>query len=430
MTPCETCDIMREMTDINLAKNLEERLPEELAGFLRSVSEIATERGQGIFLMGGIVRDLILGRANLDIDLVVEGDAVAVAQELAGIRPGEITVHPRFKTAKIRWCNFSADFASARSETYAAPGALPTVSLSTIENDLLRRDFTVNAMAVCLNSSRFGELLDIYGGRNDLEKHLIRVLHDKSFTDDATRIWRALRYEQRLDFNLEDKTLALLKRDIPMLDTISGDRIRYELECVFQEDYPERVLSRAEELGVLAKLHPALRGDAWLSQKFTELRDLSKGTLPPFNLYMAIFTYRLENSEREALIQYLRLTKPIAKMLRDIGEIKPKLKKLSYPELKPSYIYRQLHEHSLPAVVTGMLATSSPLACQHIKTYYDKLRYVKPFLDGDYIVGKGVSPGPRVKEILAQLLEAKLDGKATTRDGEEMLLGVLLKANS
>ena len=421
---------MRQMADINLAGSIQERLPEELAALLRSASEIATERGQGIFLVGGIVRDLILGRPNLDIDLVVEGDAIAVARELAEIKPGKLTVHPRFKTAKIRWGNLSLDFASARSETYAVPGALPTVTMSTIEDDLRRRDFTINAMAVCLDSSRFGELLDVYGGRDDLEKRLIRVLHDQSFTDDATRIWRALRYEQRLDFNLEEDTLALLKRDIARLDTISGDRVRYELECVFHEDYPERVLSRAEELGVLAKLHPALRSDAWLSQKFMELRKMPGKASPSFTLYLALFAYRLEVPEREALIRCLRLTKPVSKLLREIDTIKPKLKKLSYPELKPSYIYRQLHGHSLPVIITAMLATSSPLVCQHIRIYYDKLRYVKSFLDGDYIVSKGVLPGPRVKEILTQLLEAKLDGKATTREGEKMLLGVLLSDNT
>ncbi|GAH60002.1 unnamed protein product [marine sediment metagenome] len=244
---------------INLASKIEKQLPAELVNLMQLAGKVTQSQKQKLYLVGGVVRDLLLGKPNFDLDLVVEGDAINLAQQLVQSKPGKITTHPRFNTAKLQWDEWSVDLTTARSETYAQPGALPTVKPGSLTSDLFRRDFTINAMAIDLNPSRYGELIDLYGGRDDLEHKLIRILHENSFIDDATRIWRGLRYEQRLNFRLEKNTLKLLKRDIPMLDTISGDRIRYELECIFKEERPEKVLRRAEELGVLPKLHPSLR---------------------------------------------------------------------------------------------------------------------------------------------------------------------------
>ena len=144
-------------------------------------------------------------------------------------------------------------------------------------------------------------------------------------------------------------------------------------------------------------------------------------------MYLALLFYHLTIEETEQVIAYLKLSKSVAKILRDTANIRIRIKKLAYPELKPSYIYRQLHEYSPSAVMAAMLASSSPLARQHLNTYFHNLRYVKPFLNGDYLISQGITPGPKVKEIILQILEAKLDGKATTREGEEMLLSVLLK---
>ncbi|GAI02275.1 unnamed protein product, partial [marine sediment metagenome] len=221
---------------------------------------------------------------------------------------GKIITHPRFNTAKLQWRKWSVDLATARSETYAKPGALPSVKPGSLENDLSRRDFTINTMAVHLGPSHYGELIDLYGGIYDLEHKFIRILHEKSFTDDATRIWRGLRYEQRLDFYLEETTLKLLKRDIPMLDTISGDRIRHEVELVFKEELPEKILRRADELKVLPKLHPSLKGNGWLAKRFQQARELSHPNLPPVGLYLALLAYCLTDEENEQLISRLRLS--------------------------------------------------------------------------------------------------------------------------
>ncbi len=406
----------------NLASQIQKQLPAELVGFIRSAGKIAAIKGEGLYLVGGIVRDLILGETNLDIDLVVEGDAIALARQLAEKESGKITVHHRFNTAKLQWRQWIIDLAAARSETYARPGALPSVKPGSLSDDLFRRDFSINAMAVQISPDGYGRLIDLYSGLNDLEKKLIRVLHEKSFTDDATRIWRGLRYEKRLGFQLELDTLRLLKRDIPMLDTISGDRIRYELECILEELYPEKVLQRAEELGVLAKLNPSLKGNGWLAEKFNKARKISSPNQPPLGIYLALLAYPLTDEEKEQLVLYLSLPKSLAQTLRDTNKIKAKLQSLASPELNPSGIYHLLCGYSPQAITANLLASDSPIACQHLQLFLSKLRYVKPVLTGNDLIKMGIAPGPRIKEILNLLHDARLDGKVTSKKGEEELV--------
>ncbi len=407
---------------INLTTKIEKQLPAELVNFMQAAGEITANQGQKLYLVGGVVRDLLLGQANLDLDLVVEGDAISLAQQLSQLNQGKITTHPRFGTAKLQWNKWSVDLTTARSETYAKPGALPSVKPGSIDGDLFRRDFTVNAMAIYLTPSRYGKLIDLYGGRDDLEHKLIRILHEKSFTDDATRIWRGLRYEQRLNFQIETNTLKLLKQDISRLDTISGDRIRYEVECILKEEFPEKSLRRAEELGVLAKLHPSLKGNGGLAEKFGQARQLSSPDLPPVGLYLALLAYPLANEEIEHLISYLRLPKSLAQTLRDANSLKAKLELLTNPELPPSSIYSLLHGSSPLAITANSLASDSPTTRQHIHLFLNKLRYVKPVLTGNDLLKMGIAPGPRLKEILNRLHEARLDGKVTSKKGEEDLV--------
>mgnify|MGYP002395950496 CR=1 FL=1 len=383
---------------------------------------VAQRRGQKLYLVGGVVRDLLLERANLDLDLVLEGDAIKLADELAGIKDGKVTAHLRFGTAKLQWDNWSVDLTTARAETYDKPCALPTVKPASIKEDLFRRDFTINAMAIELSPGHYGQLLDLYGGRDDLEHKLIRVLHEKSFVDDATRIWRGLRYEQRLNFQLEPATLKLLKHDTAYLKKVSGDRIRHELELILKEAYPEKVLSRADELGVLAKLHPALNGDGWLAKKFEQAREISSPDSPPVGLYLALLTYRLSEEENEQLISYLRLPKSIAQTLRDTMTIKTRLKLLDNPKFSPSNIYSVLHGYSLAAVMANSLISDSPLARQRLQLFLGKLRYIKPALSGEDLKRMGLAQGPGIKEMLNKLLEARLNGKATSKREEEALV--------
>ncbi|MFH0914523.1 MAG: CCA tRNA nucleotidyltransferase, partial [Chloroflexota bacterium] len=338
-----------------------------------------------------------------------------LARELAQRSGGEIITYPSFRTAKVKWEKWSVDLATARSETYPRPGALPRVKPDTIIKDLSRRDFTINALAVDLTPARFGELIDPYGGEFDLKNRLIRVLHERSFQDDATRIWRAIRYEQRLDFTLEPTTLLWLKRDLSYLDTISGDRIKYELECALAEKLPEKVLQRAGELGVLARLHPVLKGDGWLGEKFAQARRLYHPDPPPMGLYLALLTYPLAPGDIEELSSYLRLSQSLGQILRDVSRLKAKLDVLSAPGIAPSAVYATLKDYSPLAITALSLATEWATARRHLQLFLSELRQVKPLLTGDDLKKLGIPPGPRIKQILEHLRQARLDGKAKTR---------------
>lgn len=406
---------------LNLVSKIEECLPAELIDFMRDASAIAAKRRQNLYLVGGVVRDLLLGKTTLDLDLVMEGDAIDLAQQLSPLYPGKLTTHPPFGTAKLQWRKWSADLATARSETYCKPGALPDVTPGSIENDLFRRDFTINAMAVNLSPDKYGELIDRHGGRDDLGHKQVRVLHDRSFIDDATRIWRGLRYEQRLNFRLEIKTLKLLRRDISMLDTISGDRIRYELECVLNEESPEKALRRADELGVLTSLLPSLKDDSWLAEKFRQARQLYRPNSPPLVLYMALLAYPLTDEKTTELISCLKLPKSTAKTLRDTINLKNKFDLLADPEITPGGIYSRLHNSSITAITANELASDSAVVRQHIHLFKDKLRYVKPILTGNDLNNMGIT-GPRTKEILNRLLAARLDGKVSSKEDEKGLV--------
>jgi len=406
----------------NLSSAIENRLPAELVSFMRSAGAIAGYQGQRLYLVGGVVRDLLLGRTTSDLDLVTEGDAINLSQQLANITQGKITVHSRFNTAKLGWGKWSIDIATARSETYDRPGALPGVKPGSLADDLFRRDFTINTMAIHLNPGRYGELIDLYRGRDDLERKLVRILHEKSFTDDATRVWRGIRYEQRLDFRIEADTLKLLERDIPMLDTISGDRIRYELEMILKEEYPEKVLRRADELNVLARIHPSLKGNGWLAEKFEQARQSSSPVSPPVGLYLVLLAYPLTGEETEQMILNLKLPKSLAQILRDSISLKTRLETLANHGLSPSTIYSTLQGYSPTAISAFAIASESPVASQQARLFLNRLRYIKPALSGDDLKRLGIPPGPQIKEALSMLHKARLDGKVSSKKEEEEML--------
>ncbi|MBA7602254.1 A-adding tRNA nucleotidyltransferase [subsurface metagenome] len=412
---------------------MQERLPAELIAFLRIAGKEAEARGQRLYLVGGAVRDLLLERPNLDFDLVVEGDALALARWLAkgeGIggeneKSGErVTVHRKFGTAKFSRGSLNIDLVTARSETYAKPGALPTVQPGTIRDDLLRRDFSINAMAIDLSPGSFGRLLDPHSGRSDLEQgRIIRILHERSFIDDATRILRALRYEQRLGFKLEQNTERLLRKHKSMLDTISGDRVRHELELILKEDRPEQTLERAQALGVLQQLHPSLRGNGWLAERFGEARR--KAIADPA-LYLLLLIYHLSEEAIERFISRLKIVGELGRNMRQVPRLKGELPALTDHALPPSSIYRLLKHYPPGPIAACALASDSPIVRTHLELYINQLRYVKTFLDGEDLKRLGVKPGPRLGRVLETLREAKLDGQVSTRKDEEALTRQLL----
>jgi len=373
------------------------------------------------------VRDLLLGYPNFDLDLVVEGDAVELAQSMAQASHAKFTTHHRFGTAKLRFPNFTLDIATARRETYARPGALPTVSPGTLQDDLFRRDFTINAMAICLAKDDYGELVDPYGGKNDLEHRLIRVLHPESFRDDATRILRGACYEQRFGFRFEVETARLLERDIPMLDTISGDRIRHELEHIFEEKRPEIVIERLDDLGALSRINPRLKGNGWLADQFKKARRLKKPAQLP-SLYFCLLIYPLNQEDIELLLARLNTPARLSRAMRDTLRLKTNLHLLDKSSLKPSKIYNLLREYEPLAIQANALATESAKAQQNLQLFLDKLRYVHTALDGEELKKLGIRPGPEMGKILQILHRAKLDGEVRTKAEErDLALSLALK---
>ncbi|MGP8080330.1 MAG: CCA tRNA nucleotidyltransferase [Dehalococcoidales bacterium] len=302
---------------IILTEKIEKSLPVELVALVNNAVALAGNRNLPLYLVGGIVRDLLLGQINdiCDLDLVVEGDAVRLAGEFAEKVGGRLMAHLIFNTAKIELGKWTIDIAMARTETYAKPGALPVVTAGTLKTDLFRRDFTINAMAISLNPDNYGELVDLYGGLKDLNNQSIRILHDKSFTDDATRIWRAIRYEQRLGFEIEPETLSLLKKNVPLMKTVGGYRLRHELELVLKEKEPEKALRRAAELGVLTVLHPSLKVDDWLVSQFRAARQPGKAN-PDY--YLGLLLCHLNAEELQQITRYLRFSARQIKMISEI----------------------------------------------------------------------------------------------------------------
>ena len=268
---------------------LKDRTRPDLWALITRLADLAADRASPLYIVGGRVRDLLLERPAADLDLVVEGDALDLVCALALDQGGEAVVHPRFGTATYRTGTLRFDLATARTETYPRPGVLPDVRPGPIEEDLARRDFTVNAMALRLSPPNAGTLLDRFGSRQDVEDGLIRVLHEGSFVDDPTRIMRAIRYEQRLGFRIEPSTLALLSRDLHLLPSVGVDRLRRELDLFLMEPAPELPLLRAESLGVISTIDPALHLGARLSEIFKSARR-QLGQVEPAS-YLALLLY-------------------------------------------------------------------------------------------------------------------------------------------
>jgi tRNA nucleotidyltransferase (CCA-adding enzyme) len=418
---------------MNLARQIEQYLPQQLLELVKDISGQAAKQEQRVYLVGGVVRDLLLGYPNFDLDLVVEGDAVKLAQQVAETSQAKLLAHHRFGTAKLRYENFTLDLATARKETYARPGALPAVTPGTLKDDLIRRDFSINAMAISLAANDYGELIDPYQGKNDLEHRLIRILHPGSFSDDATRILRGIRYEQRLGFELETQTARLLKRDIPMLDTISGDRIRHELELIFKEKQPEFVIRQLAELGVLPRISPSLKGDGWIAEKFDKARRLKKPTQLA-SLYFCLLVYSFSERDIEQFLARLNISAKLSRALRDTLRLKASLPLLDKSSRKPSEIYYLLREYEPVAIQANAIASDekegipSLIVHRHLQLFLTKLRYVRTALDGEELKRLGIPAGPEMGKVLQILHKAKLDREVRTRaDEKKLALSLSLK---
>src|SRR3990170_1921098 len=357
---------------------------------LDALTRTARARSLALYAVGGSVRDLLLERPTLDLDLTLEGDAPALARTVAtGLPSVRCTVHPAFRTATLKGDAFRIDVATARAEIYQHPGALPTIHPGSLRDDLFRRDFTANALALALTGDRPGDLIDPFHGAADLEAGLLRTLHEASFRDDATRILRGARYETRLGFRFEPQTLRWLKRDVRYLEAISGRRLRDELLRVLREPQPERILLRLYKLGALAALHPSLSFDERLASAFARLRELRDE--PSATACLALLAWGLPQPEAAALAGRLSLTRREAEAVRAAPDAKAFLPVLS-ADVPPSRVVELLSPLPPPAVWALAAAAEGPPADRALH-YLRRWRHLKPALDGHALVALGAPPG-------------------------------------
>lgn len=398
-----------------LAELITTHLPEARQALLTRISQTARQLHLPLYLVGGFVRDALLGLPPDDFDLVVEGPAPQLVRALAQAYGGETLVHPPFGTAT--WLTppgEAIDFASARTETYARPAALPTVSTpASIEADLRRRDFTINTLTVRLDGEHFGELLDPLGGQADLTGGAIRALHSHSFVDDPTRLFRAVRYEQRLNFHLAPETLALIPGAWDSLAALTPDRVRHEFELIFREPRANAMLERLQNLDILRHIHPALRweGDATERAEIIRTLPIAEWRLPtppePDALYLALLLAHAAPSESAEALARLNVNRAAAEAVQSA---------LALPALgsRPSEAVAVLDNLSELAVITAYVLSGHPA----LSNYLSHWRLVRPTLTGDDLIARGLQPGPHFKTLLWQLRAARLDGDVTT-DAEE-----------
>ena len=432
----------------NLRGLMKARLPDWAFALLSQAGEVADQRSMPAFVVGGFVRDLLLGRDNLDLDLVVEGDGLAFARALGREMGARIKAHKRFGTAVLVFPDgFKLDVAMARAESYRHPAALPAVQPSSIEKDLSRRDFTINTLAIRLNPRHFGELLDFDGGWRDLKAKTIRLLHDLSLVDDPTRVFRAIRFEQRYGFRLDNSTRTLIKGVVTtgLIARLSGHRLREELVRLCSEKEPHRAFARLGRLDLLRFVHPDLRWSSRLErvlragEKILERcrrrqpdRTNSKFLPARIDAWLVPFMVLMEGLSAKAVEEVLtRLAFPsrqAAAIRAGHTVTNGVLRRLAtHASPRPSETYRALAGLSEEVLLFMMAKTDSRSVTRQIAAYLTRFRQVTPLLTGADLTALGLEPGMIYKTILNRLLDARLNGEVKTEAEERELVKRMVK---
>lgn len=422
----------------NIALLLREKFPPLIYDLLKLAGEVADQAGINAYLVGGSVRDLLRGEQNLDIDIVVEGDGISFAKVFGERLHAKVRTHDRFGTAKIITDKLKLDVASARTEYYESPAALPTVETSSIKKDLYRRDFTINTLAVKLNLKDFGLLMDFFGGQRDLREKTLRVIHNLSFIEDPTRAFRAVRFSERFGFKLSKHTENLIKSTIKMnlFNRLSGTRLYEELLLAFNETEPVKTLRRLSELGLLKVIHPNLAFSseleatlqsmfetrAWFNLLFLVVDSTLREESPDRGvLYLMALLSGLKEAEiKEALERLSAAPKVSELIIKGISQSKDVLRKL--PLNNPVDLYHLLSGISLEVLLFSMAVSRDKQKQKSISQYLIELRKIKPVLKGDDLKKMGVQPGPVYSILLEELLDEKLRGLVKGREDEERFI--------
>jgi tRNA nucleotidyltransferase (CCA-adding enzyme) len=414
---------------------MHERLPVPVLKLLVELGRVADELHMNAFVVGGFVRDLLLRQENLDLDVVVEGDAVAFARGYVERHGGRFRTHQKFQTAMLIFPDgFKVDVATARTEYYEHPAALPRVELSSIKLDLYRRDFTINTLAIRLNTPFFGELLDFFGGQRDIKERIVRVLHNLSFVEDPTRVLRAVRFEKRFGFRIGKHTLNLIQNALRLgiLEKVEGRRLWHELQTILQEKRPLPAVERLEELRVLGAIHPKLvfpEAKRVLFQEvegalaWYDLLDLEE-PVQGWRVYLLALLDQLTDTEVKEVMERLgfspREADGVATEKRAGDRALSRIHSSS--RLSPSQVYELLKPFSVEVLLYLVAKGRDKQAKRRISRFISRDRSVRPALKGEDLKAMGLQPGPVFRQALDALREARLDGRVHTRQEEEALV--------
>ena len=414
-----------------VTKFLSERLPEETLELLKAVGTVADSLGHNAYAVGGFVRDIFLYQENLDIDIVIEGDGIEFAKAFTASMGGRVRAHEPFRTAVVILPNGrKIDVATARLEYYKSPAALPTVETGSIKLDLYRRDFTINTLAVQLNPDGFGTLIDFFGAQKDLKQKVIRVLHNLSFVEDPTRVFRAIRFEQRFGFRIGKLTSGLIENAVRMdfFRELGGRRLLSELRQILDEDKPLMALRRINEYDLLKIIHPKIvYNDSMESllnsvekvltwYKLLFLEEPCRGWM----VYLLALLKSLDRDAAEALCDRLDLTDRYRKILiteKAKGEEFLKWMALAHV-YKNSDVYTRLYPLHTETLLYIMANSTRDPVKRAISKYITRLRSTTTLLTGNDLKEMGFEPGPVYREILTGLLDARLNGEVKTRPDE------------
>lgn len=420
---------------------LRQKGPRPLRKALEALPPLADRLGMRAYLVGGVVRDLLLGLPNFDLDIVVEGDGIRLARTLASALPARLLTHPPFGTASLTLeGGFKVDLATARTESYPRPAALPSVVPGTIGEDLGRRDFTINAMAIALNGPMRGELIDPFGGRRDLSAGRVRALHRKSYRDDPTRAFRAVRFEVRFGYKLSraDREMIREARQRGLFELLSGDRLWAELNLLLKEEKPFLCIRRLEELGLLGVIHPSLRAGSSVEALFLRagkaLRWFGRERLGPLpeaaSLYRMALFIGLSPQQLDAAGRRLGLKG------RALSELKGSIKGVrraarAFSErgsLRGSSLYGLLEGLSPEAQALTLSLSPERKGRRYLKDYWERVRKIVPTISGNDLRELGLEPGPIYKKLLTDLRQALMDGEVKRgRRGELRFIRTRLK---
>jgi tRNA nucleotidyltransferase (CCA-adding enzyme) len=378
-------------------------------------------RADGVYVVGGTIRDILLGEASFDVDIAVEGDAIAFAYALAGALGGRATPHQRFGTAIVSYADGERiDVVTTRTEFYDSPGALPTVERAGLREDLFRRDFTINAMAASLGADDFGRLIDPYGGRADIDARVLRVLHNLSFIDDPTRIFRGIRYEARHGFRFEEHTARLLRGCIEMglVGDLSSSRLRDELAALLEDPGAAAGIRRLGELGADRAIHLHLRGDdetAALFSRAAALRDELGVDVPSWRIGLSALARDMTSDEAYDWLDRLTLRRRDSDLIVGAVSVAPRIvERLRSEALAPAQVVALADPFAPDAPLFALALEDRP----ELRAYFDRLRDVRLEIGGADLIALGLPESPQIGEILGEIRKRKLNGELDGRDAE------------